>query len=136
MNKVYDPVQTNRNVEPENLIEEVRKKRADGKRLLQMFASYIEKHYELVYCFDEGDYRLENIHVVADRSTVVPSVSDIYPYAAPYENEACELFGVKINVPMDGYRHRLYKIAEDAPYVSPYDHDEDSEEHEEEEDGE
>lgn len=134
MSKVYDPVQVNRNIEPESLIDEVRKKREDGKRLLQMFASYIEGHYQLVYCFDEGEYKMESIHVVFERNVIIPSISDIYPYAAPYENEACELFGVKINVPLDGYKHKLYKIAADSPYVSPYEDDEDVEEDEDDED--
>lgn len=123
MTMIYDPVQTYRNVEPENLLSEVKKKRDEGKRLLQMFASYIEKRYEVTYCFDEGDYRNENLHVVIERNTVIPSISEYYPYAAPYENEAIELFGVKINVPLDGYRHRLYKIEAETPYVSPYDGD-------------
>ncbi|MBQ8281897.1 MAG: NADH-quinone oxidoreductase subunit C [Lachnospiraceae bacterium] len=126
MSKIYDPVQTYRNVEPENLIEEVKMKREQGKRLLQMFASYIDKKFEVIYCFDEGEYKTEHLRVVADRHTVIPSVGEYYPYATSYENEACELFGVKINVADDGYKHKLYKIEAETPYVSPYD-DEDEE---------
>ena len=126
MSKIYEPVQVYRNVEPENLLDEAKKKREDGKRLLQMFASYIDRKYEVIYCFDEGEYKTENLRVVTDRNTVIPSIGQYYPYATPYENEACELFGVKINVADDGYRHKLYKIADETPYVSPYD-DEDEE---------
>ncbi|MGN0165859.1 MAG: NADH-quinone oxidoreductase subunit C [Lachnospiraceae bacterium] len=126
MNKIYDPVQTYRNVEPENLLSEVTKKRQEGKRLLQMFASYIDKKYELIYSFDEGEYKTENLHVSVTRNEVVPSIGEIYPYATPYENEACELFGVRINTANDGFKHKLYKIAEETPYISPYD---DEEEH-------
>lgn len=124
MSKIYDSVQTYRNVEPENLLEEVLRKKQQGKRLLQMFASYVDKRYELTYIFDEGDYNIENIHVSVEKGKEVPSIGRFYPYATPYENEACELFGVNIAVEDDGYKHKLYKIAEEAPYVTRYEYDE------------
>lgn len=123
MSKIYEAVQTYRNVEPENLIEEVKAKKEAGKRMLQMFASYVDKRFEVIYCFDEGDYNIENIRVVVEKNEVIPSVGEYYPYATPYENEACELFGVKIDVKADGYKHKLYKISAETPYVSPYDED-------------
>lgn len=120
MPKYYEPTETFIAVKPEELIEKVKEKRREGRRLLQMFATYTDDLYELTYCFDSGNYNVEYFKVTADKKTVVPSVGEVYPYATPYENEAIELFGVKINVPEDGFRHKLYKIAADTPYVSDF----------------
>ena len=117
----YDPVQTWREIEPHVLPSVAKEMHEHGRRLLQLFCTYVNYHYEMVYMFDMGDYKVENVKVIAEPTTVVPSIGDYYPYATPYENEAIELFGVKINVKMDGYRHRLYRIEDETPYVSPYD---------------
>lgn len=120
MDKIYEDIQTYTPVSPANLLEYVSKKREEGKRLLQLFATHLEDHYQILYCFDEGDYKLDNLRLLAEYDDVIPSVSKYYPYATPYENEAIELYGVKIDVPEDGFNHKLYKIQEEAPFVSDF----------------
>jgi NADH:ubiquinone oxidoreductase subunit C len=120
MNKIYEPVEKFTLIAAKDLIDIATKKRQQGKRLLQIFANYTGEHYEIIYSFDEGEYNIEYVKVEAYKDEVVPSIGEIYPYATPYENEAVELFGVKINVITDGYKHKLYKISDDTPYVSDF----------------
>ncbi|MBR6274442.1 MAG: NADH-quinone oxidoreductase subunit C [Lachnospiraceae bacterium] len=116
----HTPTQTWREIDVSGLLPIAVDMHDNGRRLLQLFCTYVDKHYELVYMFDLGDYNVENIKLICEPDELVPSIGDLYPYATPYENEAIELFGVKINVKMDGYRHRLYRIEDETPYVSPY----------------
>ncbi len=121
MAQFYEQKQTWREITASELLDVAKEKKEQGRRLLQLFCTYVNYHYELVYMFDEGSYNLENVKLICEPDEVIPSIGELYPYATPYENEAIELFGVKINVKMDGYRHRLYRIEDETPYVSPYD---------------
>ena len=117
----YDATQTWREIEPSELLSVAKEKKEQGRRLLQLFCTYVNYHYEIIYMFDAGDYNVENVKLICEPDELIPSIGELYPYATPYENEAIELFGAKINVVMDGYRHRLYRIEDETPYVSPYD---------------
>lgn len=121
MAQFYEQKQTWREITASELLDVAKEKKEQGRRLLQLFCTYVNYHYELVYMFDAGSYNLENVKLICEPDEVIPSIGELYPYATPYENEAIELFGVKINVKMDGYRHRLYRIEDETPYVSPYD---------------
>ena len=121
MAEFHEPVQTWREIPPEKLPEIAKQMREEHRRLLQLFCTFVNHQYEVIYMFDMGDYRVENVKVIASPDETIPSIGSLYPYATPYENEAIELFGVKINVIMDGYRHRLYRIEDETPYISPYD---------------
>ncbi len=120
MTEFYEAKQKWREIEPHNLLPIAVDMHDRGRRLLQLFCTYVDRHFEIVYMFDMGDYNVENIKLICEPDELVPSIGELYPYATPYENEAIELFGVKINVKMDGYRHRLYRIEDETPYVSPY----------------
>lgn len=118
--KTYEPKQVFTEVPVDKLLDKIKEMKEKGYRLIQLFATVIYEGYEISYCFDTGEYCAEIVKTELPFETLVPSISEYYPYALPYENEACELFGVKINVPIDGFKHKLYKIEETAPYVSDY----------------
>ena len=115
MAEFYDPVQTWREIEPNALPSVAKEMHDNGRRLLQLFCTYVNYHYEMVYMFDMGDYKVENVKVIAEPSTLVPSIGDYYPYATPYENEAIELFGVKIKMISLDYNDKLYRIKVQNP---------------------
>lgn len=119
MDKIYEPTQNYRYIKPNELLSVVQEKKNDGKRLLQLFASHVLNQYEVIYIFDEGDYKIECVVTYVEKDEELASVSDYYPYACYYEKEAVELFGVKINTG-DSF-NKLYHIAEETPYVSRYD---------------
>ena len=121
MAEFYEPALTWREITADKLPTVAKEMHDGGHRLLQLFCSFINQTYEIVYMFDMGNYSVEHVKVIAEPDELVPSIGELYPYATPYENEAIELFGVRINVAMDGYRHRLYRIEDETPYVSEYD---------------
>lgn len=120
MSKKYEDIQTYTSVSPENLLDFVSRKRREGKRLLQLFATHLEDHYQVIYCFDEGNYKVDNLRLLAEYDDVIPSIAEYYPYAVPYEYEAIELYGVKIDAPENAFNRKLYKIEADTPYVSDF----------------
>lgn len=120
MDKIYEDIQTYTPVSPNNLLLHVAKKKADGKRLLQLFATDMADHYELIYCFDEGDYKVDNLRLIAEDSEHVPSVYEYYPYSLYYELEARELFGIPIDVPEDQMNKSLYRTPDETPMSDDY----------------
>lgn len=120
MDKIYEDIQTYTPVSPENLLEFVAKKRAEGKRLLQLFATDMAEYYELIYCFDEGDYKVDNLRLIAEDVEHVPSVYEYYPYALYYELEVVELFGIPIDVPVEQTKRHLYRTPDPTPMSDVY----------------
>jgi ech hydrogenase subunit D len=94
-----------------------------GLRLSQACAAWLRKEekLELSYSFvDDETYDMFNIRISLDndkRDTEIASISDIFPYAAFYENEMRELFGANIKVINLDFHNKLYRIEEETPFV-------------------
>ena len=105
-------------IEPITMVEfipQVLRFKMDGWRVAQFYATRLADGYELSYSFGKGcDMRTLRL-TVADEETV-PSITQIYPGAFLQENEAAELFGVKIESIDQDYHGKLYRIAKETPF--------------------
>ncbi len=84
-------------------------------RLAQICAARLEDGYEMSYSFCK-DYNMVTLRLVVGTEDKIPSITQIYSCAFIQENEASELFGVKIeNLNMD-YHRKLYRIDAETPF--------------------
>lgn len=89
--------------------------KAEGWRLAQLCATSVENGYEMSYSFCR-DYEMVTLRLELLREEEVPSITQIYPCAFIQENEAAELFGVKVtNIQVD-YKDKLYRIDVETPF--------------------
>lgn len=86
-----------------------------GARLVQICAVNTENGYDLLYSFAK-DYDFVTYKVALEKNAVITSISDIYPSASLYENEMCELFGVKVRYMKLNYHNKLYTIDQETPF--------------------
>ncbi|NYT16384.1 MAG: NADH-quinone oxidoreductase subunit C [Methanomicrobiales archaeon] len=87
--------QTTTEIEVANLIGKVQAYRSGGYRLVQVTCSKVGDLFEINYSF-EKDLRFENVRIIIDPDTEVPSISGMYWGAFVYENEMHDLFGVQV----------------------------------------
>ena len=84
-------------------------------RLAQICAARLEDGYEMSYSFCK-DYNMVTLRLVVGTEDKIPSITQIYSCAFIQENEASELFGIKIeNLSMD-YHRKLYRIDAETPF--------------------
>jgi ech hydrogenase subunit D len=79
----------------EDLIGQVEKFRTSGYRLVQVNCTKIGEQFEINYSF-EKEYQFENIRIVVEPETEVPSITGMFWGAFVYENEMHDLFGVQV----------------------------------------
>lgn len=92
------------------------RRKMQGWRFAQMCAVTSESGYELSYTFVLG-MEMDTLRLCIAKQEPITSITQIYPCAFLQENEAAELFGVKIEgITMD-YRHKLYRIEQEAPFA-------------------
>ena len=111
----------------ENLLNVTRAKYDAGYRFVQMLCAMTDDGVDLVYSFmgqsDAGEWSLENYKICGfNRETqTLPSVTGYYLSAFPFENEAHDLFGVKVEGNAIDFAGRFYQVSMDAPMtvVSP-----------------
>ena len=85
------------------------KRKMEGWRLAQICAVTI------------NDLDMDTLRICLKEDEPISSITQIYPCAFLQENEAAELFGVKIeNITMD-YKHKLYRIEADTPFKAKED---------------
>ena len=87
----------------------------DGWRVAQLCAVRLPDGYELSYSFCKG-YDMRTLRLTLATDDTVPSITQIYPGAFLQENEAAELFGVKIESIQGDYHDKLYRIARPTPF--------------------
>ena len=108
-------------IEPGELSVKAMEMKSKGLRLSQACAAWLRKDekLELSYSFvDDDNYDMFNVSLDNDkRDTEIASISDIFPYAAFYENEMRELFGANIKVINLDFHNKLYRIEEETPFV-------------------
>lgn len=114
-------------IELGDLLNLTRAKHDAGYRFAQMLCAMANEGVDLVYSFmkqdDEGTWQLEN-YVIAGfdpQTQTVPSVTGYFLSAFPFENEAHDLFGVKVEGNKIDFAGRFYQVAMDAPMavISP-----------------
>ena len=119
MTKIYPPLDKYTEVPRDYLVNKVMEMKHEGRRLAQACAAYVNGMIELTYTFtDDEVYQAEHIRVVMDKDDAIESITPFYPYAAFYENEMSELYGIKIRM-IEGldYKGKLYRINETAPFM-------------------
>lgn len=89
--------------------------KTEGWRLVQICATSITQGYEMSYSFCK-EYQMVTLRLEVGQDEEVASITQIYPCAFLQENEAKELFGVKITKIQPDYRDRLYRIEETTPF--------------------
>ena len=91
--------------------------KTENWRLVQICASCIEGGYEMSYSFcNDKNYWMLTLRLDVKEDQEIASITHIYPCAFIQENEASELFGVKIeNLSMD-YHRKLYRIDAETPF--------------------
>ena len=89
--------------------------KTENWRLVQICASCIEGGYEMSYSFSKG-YDMVTLRLEVDENEEIASITHIYPCAFLQENEAEELFGVKIGHIEPDYHDKLYRIDEETPF--------------------
>ena len=84
-------------------------------RLVQICAVRVEGGYEMSYTFCRN-YEMVTLRLHVKEDEEISSITQVYPCAYMQENEAAELFGVKIkNLTVD-YRNKLYRIDQETPF--------------------
>ena len=84
-------------------------------RLVQICAVRVEGGYEMSYTFCRN-YEMVTLRLHVKEDEEISSITQVYPSAYMQENEAAELFGVKIkNLTVD-YRNKLYRIDQETPF--------------------
>ena len=89
--------------------------KTDKWRLVQICATTVAGGYEMSYSFCRG-YDMVRLRLEPKDDEEVASITRIYPCAYIQENEAAELFGVKIGRIKPDYQDRLYRIDQTAPF--------------------
>ena len=87
----------------------------EGWRVVQICAARLPEGYELSYSFGR-EYEMRTLRLTVGEEETVPSITQIYPGAFLQENEAAELFGVRIEEMAQDYHGKLYRIAGETPF--------------------
>lgn len=106
----------------DSLLALAEEKHGEGYRFVQMLCVNTEQGIDALYTFMKGD-RLENYTVCgidAERQSI-PSVTKFFLSAFPFENEAHDLFGLKVDGIAIDFAGNFYKVATDKPMtvISP-----------------
>lgn len=89
--------------------------KAENWRMVQICAVSVPGGYEMSYSFSKN-YDMITLRLEVDEEQEIASITHIYPCAYIQENEAKELFGVKISHIEPDYHDKLYRIDETAPF--------------------
>ena len=105
-------------IEPITVVEfmpQVLRFKRDGWHVVQLCAARLPDGCELSYSFGKG-YDMRTLRLTVGDSEVVPSITQAFPGAFLQENEAAELFGVRIENIDGDYHGKLYRIAGETPF--------------------
>ena len=114
-------------IELGDLLNLTRAKHDAGYRFAQMLCAMADEGIDLVYSFikqdDEGTWQLENYVIggLDPATQTVPSVTGYYLSAFPFENEAHDLFGVRVEGTKIDFAGRFYQVSMETPMavISP-----------------
>ena len=104
-----------RPVSMDEFLAQVITMKMEGWRTVERCVVRVDDGYEMSYSFCKN-YRMVTLRLVVATDEIVPSITEIYSCAFIQENEASELFGVRIeNLNMD-YHRKLYRIDKETPF--------------------
>ncbi len=92
-----------------------RMRKGEGWRFVQMCARATEEGAELLYTLRRNAEVEQRVVAVPALDTGVPSITGEYLAAFVFENEAHDLFGVKIDGIAIDFHGKFYRLAEAAP---------------------
>ena len=99
----------------DKFMQEVIRFKMEGWHVIQICAVRVEGGYELSYSFGR-DYDMRTLRLKVAEDETVPSITQVFHTAYLQENEAAELFGVKIeNIDLD-FKGKLYRISRETPF--------------------
>ncbi|ACV22360.1 NADH-quinone oxidoreductase subunit C [Slackia heliotrinireducens] len=101
----------------DELLDVAAQKKADGYRFVQVLCHFVDPGIDVVYSFMSREGVLENYTIKDyDRETqTIPSITGKYLAAFPFENEAHDLYGVKITDIAIDFAGKFYDVAMDTP---------------------
>lgn len=99
-----------------------KEKKEAGYRLVQLLCVFNDPGIDVLYSYVK-DGELENYTVkdLDPQTQVLPSVTEYFLSAFPYENEANDLFGLKVEGNLIDFAGGFYQVAMDTPMtvISP-----------------
>lgn len=102
-----------RQIDVTDLLQEVRKYKDEGFRLVTETCVKEGEGFKIIYTF-EKDYMMDNIHIIVKEEEEVPTISEVYFCAFLVENEIQDFFGLKFKgLPVD-FQGKLL-LGEDSP---------------------
>ncbi len=105
-------------IQTEHLMGEVKKRHDTGSRLVQIGCGQFGDSFEINYSF-ERDLTFENIRIIIDGETQIPSITDLYLAAFVYENEIHDLYGINIFGIAIDYKGTFFNTAQKHPFRNP-----------------
>jgi len=99
----------------DHLMGEVKKRHDTGYRLVQIGCGQFDNLFEINYSF-EKEMTFENLRIVLDEKTEIPSITDLYKAAFVYENEIRDLYGVLIHGIAIDYQGTFIRTAQKHPF--------------------
>ena len=112
------PEQNIETVAADTLLEKVRTLKTAGHRLVQMCATTLPEHFEVLYCLDR-DLHLTTLRVILPpEAPKLPSISGIYSAAVLYENEMHDLFHIEVEGMAVDFHGNFYQTAVKYPMGS------------------
>jgi len=112
-------MQTIIDIQPDQLIAQVRQYRDKGFRLVQICCTKLPETLELHYSFDLAFQFVSLRITIPNASVVIPSVSGVYWNAFLYENEIHDLFGINVTGIAVDYQGSFYRTAVKSPFNPP-----------------
>ena len=106
----------------DELVDLAKQKKEDGYRLVQILCVFNDPGIDVLYSFVKDgnleNYTIKNLDPASD---VLPSVTPYFLSAFPYENEANDLFGLKVEGNLIDFAGGFYQVAMDTPMtvISP-----------------
>lgn len=102
-----------REITIENLLDEVRNYHDSGYRFVTTTCIDMGDRFQIYYHFDK-DLKLENLKLVIDKGTKIPSISSIYFCGLLSENEMQDMFGIEFEGLAVDYGGK-FLLGEDSP---------------------
>lgn len=97
----------------ENLLDEVKYYHDSGYRFVTTTCIDMGDKFQIYYHFDK-DMKLENLKLIVDKNTRVPSISSIYFCSILSENEMQDMFGIEFDGLVVDYGGK-FLLGEDSP---------------------
>ena len=105
-------------IEKEKLLEEIRKMKDGGYRLVQIGCTPRDV-FQMDYSFDREGKFVDLRFTIPRKDPELPSVTGIYLCAFTYENELHDLFGIEVTGIALDYGGNFYRTEEKPPLPPP-----------------